>query len=177
MTRHSSILLLLAPLAALATSQLAHTVPQRAMASDRVVVAQVVERRTVVDPADPRRIKTHTQLNVKENLRGTGPSQVNLIQLGGTSGDTTIVIPGDATFTIGEEAVLFLHCPATDRCYLVAMGEGKLPIVDRDQVIVHDMVTNEHSRRSLKALSAELRALPPGKVRGPLAPENARGAR
>lgn len=171
MTRSSSILVFVAPLVALATSQIPHTVPQRALASDRVVVARVVERRTVADPSDPRRFKTHTQLVVKDDLRGSGPSTVTLVQLGGSNGEATVVIPGDATFELGEEAVLFLHCTAPERCYLVAMGEGKLPIVDRDQVVVHDMTTNEYSRRSLKSLAAELRALPPGKVRGPAAPD------
>lgn len=158
--------------AAWATTQIPHTVPQRAMASDRVAVVEVVERKTVTDPNDPRKFKTHTQLTIRENVRGTGPSSVTLIQLGGQRGDERVFVPGDADFAVGERALVFLHCPgpSTERCYLVAMGEGKLPIVDGDKVIVHDMVTHELSRRPLRDLISELRALPPGKVRGPAAP-------
>jgi hypothetical protein len=50
------------------------------------------------------------------------------------------------------------------------MGEGKQPVVDGNQVIVHDMFTGAHTRRPLAQVVAELRALPPGLVRGPLAP-------
>lgn len=171
----SRVFVLLAALscAAWATTQIPHTVPQRAMASDRVVVVEVLERKTVTDPVDPRKFKTHTQLTVRENVRGTGPTSVTLVQLGGQRGDERVFVPGDADFTVGEKALVFLHCPAPnpDRCYLVAMGEGKLPIVDGDKVIVHDMFTHEHARRPLRDLIAELRSLPPGKVRGPAAPK------
>ena len=169
MTRRFLRLMALVPFVALATSQIPHTVPQRALASDRVAIVEVVERKTVSDPSDPRRIKTHTQLQVRENVRGTGPSSVTLVQLGGTLGQQTFVIPGDADFSVGERALVFLHCTAPERCYLVAMGEGKLPIVDGDKVVVHDMVTEEYARRPLRELIAELRALPAGKVRGPAA--------
>lgn len=177
MTRRFLPLMALVPFVALATSQIPHTVPQRALASDRVAVVEVVERKTVSDPADPRRIKTHTQLQVRENVRGTGPSSVTLVQLGGTLGQQAFIIPGDAEFTVGERALVFLHCTAPERCYLVAMGEGKLPIVDGDKVVVHDMVTEEYSRRPLRELIAELRALPAGKVRGPAAPAAPGGTR
>lgn len=167
MTRRFLALLALAPFAALATSLIPHTVPQRALASDRVALVEVIERQTVAEPGAPRRLKTHTQLLVRENVRGTGPSSVTLVQLGGTLGQQAFIVPGDAEFVVGERALVFLHCPAPERCYLVAMGEGKLPIVDGDAVVVHDMVTGEFARRPLKALIAELRALPPGKVKGP----------
>jgi hypothetical protein len=169
MMRRFLPLTVLVPLAAFATSQIPHTVPQRALASDRVAVVEVIERQTVSDPSDPRRLKTQTQLQVRENVRGTGPSKVTLVQLGGTLGQQSIVIPGDAHFTVGERALVFLHCTTPERCYLVAMGEGKLPIVDGDKVVVHDMVTEAFSRRPLRDVITELRALPPGKVRGPAA--------
>ncbi len=173
MKRHSLILLLAAPLVALASSVVPHTIAQRALASDRVVIADVVERSVVSDPADPRRIKTHVQLAVRENVRGTGPAQVTIVQLGGTVGNTQFLVPGDATFSPGERALVFMHCVSSDRCYLVALRDGKLPIVDGEFVVVRDMSTDEYARRSLKQVVSEIRALPAGKVRGPLAPENA----
>lgn len=176
MKRHS-LIFVLAPLVALASSVIPHTLAQRALASDRVVIAEVTERKVVADPADPRRIKTHVQLSVRENVRGSGPDQVTIVQLGGTVGNTQYLVPGDATFAPGERALVFMHCVSSDRCYLVALRDGKLPIVDRDFVVVRDMMTDESTRRPLKEVVAELRALPPGKVRGPLAPENQGAAR
>lgn len=167
MTRRSFPLLAMLPLAAFATTLIPHTVAQRAMAADRVAVVEVLERQTVAEAGDARRLKTHTRLQVREDLRGKGPAVVTLVQLGGTHGDQAVVIPGDASFEVGERALVFLHCPLPERCYLVAMGAGKLPVVDADTVVVHDLFTDEYARRSLKSLAAELRALPPGKVRGP----------
>ncbi len=157
----------LAPFVAVATTLIPHTDAQRALASDRVAVVEVIERRTVSDPADARRLKTHTQLQVRENVRGTGPSSVTLVQLGGTVGQQSMLIPGDAAFAVGERALVFLSCPSPDRCYLVALGEGKIPIVDRETVVVHDMVTDEYARRPLRELIAELRAVLSPKAKCP----------
>lgn len=166
MKRRFVSLLALLPLSGLATSILIHTDAERALAADRVVIVEVQERQTVGDALDPRKFTTQTRLRIIENIRGTGPAVVTLVQLGGRRGDQTIEIAGDATFEPRERAVLFLNCPnAVDRCYLVAMGEGKLPIVDDDFVILHDMRTDERTRRPLKGLLEELRRLPPGKVK------------
>ncbi len=161
--------LLLLPLVGATSTLLRHTVAQRAQASDRVAVIEVVERRTVADPNDPRRLKTHTQLRVVENVRGTGPSSVTLVQLGGTQGAQVVLVPGDADFTVGERALVFLHCTEPARCYLVALGEGKLPITG-EAVVVHDLFTGEYARRPLRALITELRQLPAQQVLGPVAP-------
>lgn len=154
------------PVTALATSVLIHTDKERAMAADRVAVVEVVSRRTVTDERDPRRFTTQTTLQIVENVRGTGPSTVTLIQLGGKRGDQLVQIAGDPEFAPNERAVVFLNCPnAPDRCYLVAMGEGKLPIVDVDRVVLHDMRTNERSRIALRTFIDVIKQLPPGKVK------------
>jgi hypothetical protein len=156
------------PLVGLATSMLPHTLAQRAQASDRVVVAEVIERRTVMEGGE--RFHTETRLKVLDDVRNTGPSELTLLQLGGTSGARTVHVPGDADFAVGERALVFLACREPSRCVLVSMGEGKQPVVDGAFVIVHDMFTGAFTRRPLAQVIAELRAVPPGLVRGPLAP-------
>lgn len=159
------LLLALASATALATTLVPHTLAQRALAADRVVIVEVQERESATDPKDPRVIFTRTLLRVVENVRGAGPSTIPLVQLGGQVGTKVASIPGDAAFTPGERALVFVNCPAADRCHLVAFGEGKLPIVDGEYVIVHDLFTHERTRRPLAAVKEELRKLPPGKVK------------
>lgn len=156
------------PLVAVATSQLPHTLAQRAQASDRVALVEVLDRRTVMD--GPERFHTETRLKVLDDVRNGGPAEVTLLQLGGTLGARTVHVPGDADFAVGERALVFLHCREPLRCVLVSMGEGKQPVVDGNQVVVHDMFTGAYTRRPLAQVVAELRAVPPGLVRGPLAP-------
>jgi hypothetical protein len=166
--RTAVLSVVLLPLVAVATSQLPHTLAQRAQASDRVAVVEVVDRRTVLD--GPERFHTETQLKVIDEVRGSGPALVTLLQLGGTHAGRTQHIPGDADFAVGERALVFLHCRQPQRCVLVSMGEGKQPVVDQTAVVVHDMFTGTFTRRPLAQVLAELRAVPPGLVRGPFAP-------
>ncbi|MCA3012820.1 MAG: hypothetical protein INH41_10530, partial [Myxococcaceae bacterium] len=89
-----------APVAAVATSLLPHTLAQRAQASDRVAVVEVVGRRTVVD--GPERFHTETRLKVLDDVRNGGPAEVTLVQLGGTLWGRTVHVPGDADFEVNE---------------------------------------------------------------------------
>ena len=78
------------------------------------------------------------------------------MQIGGTVGATSMEIPGDAKFRVGETAVVFLRCRlAPDRCHLVAMGAGKLDVMGED-AFVQDLTTKKWERKSLAALRAEV---------------------
>lgn len=163
--------LLLCPLVALGTTIIPHTVAQRAQSADRVVLAQVVGQ-TVEDVAAGNVVpfKTITSVVVGDELKGSGPRELKIVQLGGRRGAEVIEVPGDARFHLGETVVLFLQCKvAVDRCHLVAMGAGKLDVVG-EHVLVQDLRTGEWARRPYAELAAELRALrpapaaPPGKV-------------
>ena len=157
---------MLVPLAGLATTLVPHTLADRAREADRVALVQVIARQTVAEGNDPRRIKTYTELAVGEDLKGTGPRTVTLVQLGGTWGAYTQQLPGDADFALGETALVFLKCNGT-RCFLVALGEGKIQI-SGDQAFVHDLFTHRWARRPVADLMAELRTVAPAPL--PIAP-------
>jgi len=144
------------PFIAAATTLIPHTVQQRAEASDRVALVQVLSQRVEERPGEQFPLKTYTQVAIGSDFRGAGPSVVTIVQLGGTVGATSMEIPGDAKFRVGETAVVFLRCRlAPDRCHLVAMGAGKLDVMGED-AFVQDLTTKKWERKSLSALRAEV---------------------
>lgn len=156
----------LLPALAQATSIRPHTLEERAAASTRVSLVKVLSRRAVAAPEDPRQIKTFTELLVAEDVKGDGPQRVTLVQLGGTVGLWSVEIPGNADFRVGETALVFLNCREPARCVLVAMEEGKLPLVSASEVVVHDLFTGVRVKRPLADVTRQLRAAPPAKGGG-----------
>lgn len=154
MTRVLLLALALAPAAAFSTTLRVHTVQERAVASERVALVQVVSREVRAD--GPRNaLKTFTRVVVGEDYKGRGPAELTVVQLGGVRGDVDARIPGDADFTPGETAVVFLRCRSPERCTLVAMGEGKLPVV-AGQALVRDLATGRVTKTPLRQLPALL---------------------
>ena len=148
--------LLALPTLALATSIVPHTLLQRAEESDRVALVQVVSQRVEETPGAEIPLKTFTRVVIGQDLRGTGPSEVTIVQLGGKLGLQTMEIPGDAQFHLGETAIVFIRCRlAADRCHLVAMGQGKLDVAGND-VFVQDLFTGKWARRTIASLATEL---------------------
>lgn len=147
---------LVAPLAALASSLIPHTLAQRGQYADRVALVQVLERR--VEPAHGSTpMKTFTRVMVGEDLKGGGPSEFDIVQLGGVIGAESIHIPGDAEFSPGETAVVFVTCRlAKDRCHLVALGAGRLRF-DGAWLRDRDLSTGEWRALSVDQLKAELK--------------------
>lgn len=142
-----------------------HRLAERAAAADRVALVRVGASSARLEQGDPRRIRTFTELFVEEDVRGTGPRRVELVQRGGTVGPWTLHAPGDARFSPGERAVVFLSCRTADRCTLVALEAGKLPVEGRD-VRVRDLFDGVVRRRELGALLRELRGrVPAGPAR------------
>lgn len=144
------------PTLAIATSLIPHTLLQRAERSDRVALVQVIAQQIVRTEDSSIPLKTYTRVVVGQNLRGSGPAELSIVQLGGTLGLESMEVPGDAKFKVGETAVVFLRCRlAVDRCHLVAMGAGKLDVLG-EQVLVEDLFTGQRFHRSLSSLTAEL---------------------
>ncbi len=94
--------------------------------------------RVVVGPAatrwneDETRILTLTRLEVREYLKGDGPTQLTLRQFGGTLEGMTLTVPGDGHLRAGEEAVLFLRRGA-GVVYLTAMAQSVYEVVATPQ--------------------------------------------
>ena len=150
--------LLALPTLAVATTLVPHTLLQRAEQSDRVVLVQVLSERVEETKGATIPLKTLTRVVVGQDLRGSGPSELTVVQLGGNRGLETMEIPGDAKFHVGETAVLFLRCRlAVDRCHLVAMAQGKLDVAG-NEVFVQDLFTGKWARRTLSSLVSELAA-------------------
>lgn len=151
-------LLALGATVAVGASIIPHTLRQRAEVADRVALVQVISQRVEETPGAQFPIKTYTTVIVGHDFKGRGPSELTIVQLGGTSGATSMEIPGDAKFRVGETAVLFVTCKlAADRCHLVALGAGKLE-VEGEQIFVQDLFTSKWSRKSFQQFQTELTA-------------------
>jgi hypothetical protein len=150
-------LVLAVPTLALATSLVPHTLLQRAEQSDRVALVQVISQTVEETPGAQIPLKTLTRVVVGQNVRGTGPTELTIVQLGGKRGLTSMEIPGDAKFHLGETAVVFLRCRlgGGERCHLVAMGQGKLETAG-EEVFVQDLFTGKWARRTIASVVAEL---------------------
>lgn len=94
-----------------------------------VIVEGVVTTQQVRRTPD-QRIETLTTINVTRSFRQNVSRQLVVWQGGGTVGDVTHAIPGDATFREGEEVLLFLEpAPAHKGGFvLVAMSAAKFSI-------------------------------------------------
>ena len=159
--------LLALPTLALATSLVPHTLLQRAEESDRVALVQVLSQRVEKTPGAEIPLKTYTRVVIGQDLRGQGPTEVTIVQLGGKYGLETMDVPGDAQFHVGETAIVFIRCRlAADRCHLVAMGQGKLDVAGND-VFVQDLFTGKWGRRTIAELAAELAPHAPVAVPAP----------
>lgn len=89
------------------------------------------------------------------DVKGGGEGRLTVVQLGGTLGMRETRLAGDASFAPGETAVVFLKCRAATRCTLVALGEGKVPVVGGD-ALVHDMFKDRWARVKLDELVLRL---------------------
>lgn len=144
------------PTLALASTILPHTLRQRAEQSDRVAIVQVISQTLEENPGAEFPLKTVTRVVVGQNVRGSGPMELNIVQLGGRRGLEVQEIPGDARFHLGETAIVFLRCRvAADRCHLVALGQGKLETAG-EEVFVQDLFTGKWARRTIASVVAEL---------------------
>lgn len=147
--------LLAFPVVALASTILPHTLAQRAELADRVALVQVLSQQTVPGTGKTP-MKTLTRVAVGRDLKGRGPEELTIVQLGGVNGPERVQIPGDASFGPGETAVVFLKCKlAADRCHLVALGEGKLELKG-DTLLARDLFTGAWRQLTLDQLSVEI---------------------
>jgi hypothetical protein len=102
--------------------------PTLSRASDAVVHGTVrrVESRW---SRDRRRIITDVEIEVSEALKGQLGHTVLLIQPGGRVGDIGQVVSGMASFTQGEEVVVFLERRGSRAFGLVGMSQGKYAVL------------------------------------------------
>ncbi|MCY1045449.1 hypothetical protein OV208_29310 [Corallococcus sp. bb12-1] len=122
---------LLGGLPAGATTMLRADLPQMAQASDAVVQG-VVRRVQSRWSGDNRRIVTDVEIEVTESLKGTSGGTVLVTQPGGRVGDIGQVVSGLATFSEGEEVVVFLEKKGASAFQLAGMAQGKYQVQRSD---------------------------------------------
>lgn len=144
----AAALCLLSPALLSAASIVARTVPELTDLSDYVVEADVLDTETYRQ--DDGRIYTRTTLKVARYLKGEGPEQLVISQLGGTVGELHMDVPGDLTLQQGQHLVLFAR-EAEGRIWptllgwsaFLVSGEGPQASVARQHVHLalyrHDM--------------------------------------
>lgn len=96
-----------------------------------LVVHATVESRVVVPTRGPRgEIYTRTTLRVLRALKGQAGATIVVQQLGGTLGDQTMRLEGNARLEPGDEVVAFLdHDPARGLAYVVGLAQGVYRVV------------------------------------------------
>lgn len=159
--------LLLLGLPAVATTMLRLDVPELVQSSDTVVHGTVrrVESRW---SGDRRRILTDVEIQVTEALKGQPGSTVLLIQPGGSVGDIGQTVHGSASFTPGEEVVVFLERKGASAFKLSGMAQGKYQVrraadsqtalavpEDTQQVLLLDPDTRQATTATRKTLTLQ----------------------
>jgi hypothetical protein len=110
--------------------------------SDLIVRASVVDQRSTWN-ADHSQIVTLTRLRVATYLKGTGAAELVLRQFGGTVGQLTSRVAGDARFAAGQDVVLFLR-----------RGEGVVFLTALAQAAYYVQTTSpQRVRRDLSGLT------------------------
>jgi len=115
--------LALAPAASTAASAVMLTRSELVKRSELVVRATAVEATSGWN-GDNTAILTRTRLRVQKYLKGKGASEIWLEQYGGTVGDKTLTVPGDAKVEPGDDLVLFLKRGEDGVVYLTALSQA-----------------------------------------------------
>jgi hypothetical protein len=145
---------------ALASSWVPRSLDERAQMADRVVFAQVISSRTENQGTieKPRLVSYHHVL-VGQDVRGAGPAEFDVMQLGGKWGPWEQHVTEDAKFEVGETALLLLKCVPSGACRLLGLADSKLS-VKGDDIFVRDMFTGDWSKQKVASLVDHLTHLP-----------------
>jgi hypothetical protein len=176
---------LLGALPAGATTQLKVDLSQLAQGADAVVhgVVRRVESRW---SGDKQRIVTDVEIQVTESLKGQPGGTVLVTQPGGRVGDVGQVVHGLASFTAGEEVVVFLEKRGARAFRVASMAQGKyqvqregkaaMAVPEPSEALLLDPVTRKPSASALRpmtleelkaAIRAALQAVPAPKEQAP----------
>jgi len=118
---------LLFGLPAAATTMLRIELSELAQTADTVVHG-TVRRMESRWSGDRTRIVTDVEIQVSETLKGQAGSTVVVIQPGGRVGDIGQVVHGLASFTEGEEVVVFLERRGASAFRVTGMAQGKYQV-------------------------------------------------
>lgn len=135
--------------AALASVVIYQTDQEMTLKASRIVRAKVVKKVSQWEPKE-KRIYTYITLVVLDPLKGaTGAQELVIRQMGGTANGIGMHVPGSATFTIGEEVVVFLETIRQQPKFhhVMGMAMGKFKVVEDAKTKARTLV------RQLKGVS------------------------
>ena len=125
----------LCPHEALATTSVSLTLEELVELSRSVAVVEPVERTSRWEEVgDSKRIVTYTKLVVHDVLTGNKTDEVWVRTLGGKVGKIGQHVAGEAQFTLGERAVVFL-AKAGDVDVVAGMAQGHYPLIEKDGAV------------------------------------------
>lgn len=130
----ASIVLALAFIASSAAATVSVELPVAELAklSEVVVRGHVIGVRSVEGTLpDVRDIATEITIAPQGFLRGQASSEIRFFVHGGIVGRRAVVVPGEASFRLGEDVVVFLM-RGRDRRWLTALAQGKWSVVRDD---------------------------------------------
>ncbi len=107
---------------AAATQANAVSVEEMARQSDLVVRGKVL---STTSRWSEGRIYTYAEVEVASSLRGEAPAKITAVSPGGVVGDVGQRVDGAASFTKGEEVVLFLGKPDGGKYRVTGLAQGK----------------------------------------------------
>jgi hypothetical protein len=161
---------LLLSLSASATTMLRADLPELTRSADTIVHG-TVRRMESRWSGDGRRILTDVEIQVTETLKGQAGGTVLVTQPGGRVGDIGQQVSGLASFTPGEEVVVFLERRGTRAFRVAGMAQGKykvqrsadgtraLAVPEPTDALLVDPDTRQPTTSSLQSVSlAELKA-------------------
>jgi hypothetical protein len=108
---------------------------QMAAAADDIVIAKVISSESRLS-GDMKKIYTYVAVEVVEWIKDGGerPKTITIRQLGGSVGESTMVVAGDAHFVKGEETLLFLRKKSVKKndgfYFLLGMAQSKYAIIE-----------------------------------------------
>jgi hypothetical protein len=103
------------------------TVEELVSQSDTIVAGHVVRSWTAMDPEN-RFIWTHYEIRVGATLKGQPQPTVVIGEPGGTLNRVTLLVPGAARYTPGEEVGVFLYRTPIGYLRTTNYGQGKFAI-------------------------------------------------
>lgn len=125
-----AFLLLLVP-ACFATVVRPPAFPDLVAKADAVIRGEVTAVRVELRNHAGRELPfTVVEIAVERTITGTAPARLELILLGGTTGDRTLEVVGQPQFVVGDRDVLFVQGNGRQFSPLVAMAHGRYLIVE-----------------------------------------------
>jgi hypothetical protein len=95
--------------------------------SDAIVEGRVVRSWAAMD-SENRFIWTHYEIKVGATLKGQAQPSVEIGEPGGTLNGVTLLVPGAAQYTVGEDVGVFLYRTPIGYLRTTNYGQGKFAI-------------------------------------------------